>query len=566
MTLRLADRRIRLLVALFTAIFAVALGRSVWLQAVEGRSLEGLASRQQRETVIVPARRGTVFDRQGVQLAIGEQATTVYANPRHIANPEAVAPVVARDLDLEVNDVLAALADRSRGFVYLGRKSDPDRARTLERRRLVGIGFLPEEERTYPQMRVAASVVGYAGVDNEGLAGLELEYDRVLAGTTGEQTIVHDPEGLVLDVIETRSVEDGSDLTLTIDNRLQARVEQILRRTRATWGAKGATAIVLDPRTGGILAMAAEPGFDANEYGEAYGESPDTVRNRTVTDTYEPGSTLKVVTVAAALEEGLVTPSTTFTLPPVLQVADREISDAEERDWEVMTVSEILSRSSNVGAVTLAQLVQKRRLSRWITRFGFGRLTGIDYPGESRGIVPVPRAWTGSTIGTLPIGHGIAVTPIQMASAYGALANGGEWVEPHLVSRIGGEPVPEPKRREVVSRSTARRLTAMMKEVVEAGTGVNASVPGYSVAGKTGTAAKPDESGGYSDTRYVASFVGFAPAGAPRLVVLVTVDEPRSEIWGGTVAAPAFREIARFALEYLEVPPDRPETLATTTG
>jgi cell division protein FtsI (penicillin-binding protein 3) len=273
-------------------------------------------------------------------------------------------------------------------------------------------------------------------------------------------------------------------------------------------------------------------------------------RNRAVTDTYEPGSTLKVVTVAGALSEGLVTPSTKFSLAPQIQVADRVIHEAHRDQTERMTVAEILSRSSNVGTITLAEQLGRSRLERWLARFGFGKRTGIDFPGETRGILP--SYWSGSTIGTLPIGHGIAVTPVQMAAAYAAVANGGVWLRPSLVADRPRE------RRRVISRRVADQLMSMLRDVVIEGTGTEAEVEGYQVAGKTGTAAKPEPSGGYSHSRYVASFVGVVPASAPKLVVLVTVDEPRGAIWGGVVAAPAFQEIARFALQYLEIAPDGP--------
>jgi cell division protein FtsI/penicillin-binding protein 2 len=299
--------------------------------------------------------------------------------------------------------------------------------------------------------------------------------------------------------------------------------------------------------------MGVEPGFDANAYGQ---QPTDVVRNRAVTDTYEPGSTFKVVTVAGALEEGLVNPSTAFTLPYSIQVADRVIHDAEERGTERLTVAQILSRSSNVGAITLALSLERSRLAKWIDRFGFGHTTGVDFPGETHGIVLPPEKWTGSTIGNVPIGQGIAVTPIQMAAAYGAIANGGVWLQPHLVGRIEGDRPVQPEERRVLSERTAGQLTRMLRGVVEEGSGTFAQIPGYRVAGKTGTAAKPDADGGYSETRYVASFVGFAPASDPRVVVLVTVDEPRGAIWGGTVAAPVFADITQFVLQYLEVPPD----------
>jgi cell division protein FtsI (penicillin-binding protein 3) len=332
----------------------------------------------------------------------------------------------------------------------------------------------------------------------------------------------------------------------------------VLAETTSRWGARSASAVVLDPRTGAILAMAVTPRFNANKFSSV---PPARSRNRAVTDTYEPGSTFKLVTVAAALSEGLVSPGTAFTLPYSIHVADRVIHDSHPRATERMTVAEILARSSNVGTITLAQLLGEGRLAEWIDRFGFGRPTGIDFPGESPGIVLPVEEWSGSTIGNVPIGQGIAVTPVQLASAYAAIANGGVWVQPHLVDRVAGRTPAPVGRRRIVSRPVAATLVSMLRGVVnEDGTGLAAAVPGYEVAGKTGTAAKPDPRGGYSTSAYVASFVGFVPASRPRLVILVTVDEPRGAIWGGVVAAPAFQEMARFALQYLEVPPDAPLT------
>jgi cell division protein FtsI (penicillin-binding protein 3) len=298
-----------------------------------------------------------------------------------------------------------------------------------------------------------------------------------------------------------------------------------------------------------------QPGYDANRYPSA---PRDLQRNRAVTDTYEPGSTYKLITVAAALSEGLVSPSTRFTLPYTIEVADRVIHDAEERDTVNYSVAQILAHSSNVGAITLAERVGKTRLSQWISRFGFGHTTGVDFPGESPGIVLPPDKWSGSTIGNVPIGQGIAVTPVQMAAAYAAIANKGIWSRPHLVDHVAGGGRPSLHRHRMVSTRVAAEIMAMLKDVVAEGTGQFAAIPGYQVAGKTGTAQKPDSHGGYATDRYVASFVGIVPASRPRLVVLVTVDEPRGAIWGGVVAAPAFQQLARFDLQYLEVQPDAP--------
>jgi cell division protein FtsI (penicillin-binding protein 3) len=549
---RAANRRIRLLVAVFAAVFVVAFLRIGWLQAVKAHALDQLATSQHRVEMTLPAHRGTIYDRLGVELAIGQRAVTVYANPKQIREPALVAQAAAQDLGLDAAELLPLLSDRSRGFVYVQRQADPERAAALERRGIVGLGFYTEERRTYPQRGVAAEVVGYAGVDNRGLAGLELQLERVLRGRDGTKTIVKDPFGRTLDVVDSDARRDGRDVWLTIDHSIQGQVERVLDETREEWSAKAASAVVMDPRTGDVLALAVEPGFDANRFPRVARENQ---RNRAVTDTYEPGSTFKIVTVSGALESGIVSPTTSFTLPYSLQVADRVIHDAVKRGTQTMTVAQILSQSSNVGVITLAFQLQQTRLSEWIERFGFGRPTGIDFPGETKGIVLPPEKWSGSTIGNVPIGQGIAVTPLQMAAAYSVIANGGTWIQPHLLDRVEGGKVAPPKRRRVVSRQTARDVRHMLRDVVEEGSGTAAQVPGYRIAGKTGTAAKPDETGGYSDNRYVASFVGFVPATKPRLVILVTVDEPRGAIWGGTVAAPAFAEIAKFALQYLEVPP-----------
>jgi cell division protein FtsI (penicillin-binding protein 3) len=542
---RLPNRRIRLLLVFFVLAFLGTFGRAVWLQAVQAQPLDRLARGQHHATIEVPAARGSLLDRKGVELAIGKQAITVYANPRHVADPRATAIAAGRALHIDPDRLYPKLVDRSRGFVYIARKADPERAEALKALDLTGLGFYPEERRVYPLGTTAAHVLGFAGLDNRGLSGLELALDKTLAGRNGRQTIVRDPFGRTLDVLSSVAPVEGRNVRLTLDDTLQANAQSVLLRTVRQWGAKAATAVVLDPRTGEVLAMASEPGFDANRFSET---DRDTQRNRAVTDTYEPGSTLKVVTVAAALSEGLVAPSTPFSLEPSIRVADRVIHEAHRTRTERMTVAEILSRSSNVGTITLAELLGRSRLETWIERFGFGKKTGIDFPGETSGILPF--YWSGSTIGTLPIGHGIAVTPVQMAAAYAAIANGGVWLRPRIVADHPS------KRRRVMSKPVADQLMSMLRDVVIEGTGTEAEVEGYQVAGKTGTAAKPDPRGGYSKSRYVASFVGVVPASAPRLVVLVTVDEPRGAIWGGVVAAPAFQQIAHFALQYLEIPPD----------
>jgi cell division protein FtsI/penicillin-binding protein 2 len=551
-----ANRRIRLLLAVFVVVFAATLARATWLQGVKAASLGRTAERQHRESIPIPAGRGTIFDRTGVQLAIGEQTTTVYADPREVVEPRKIAVAAHELLGVDANALYPQLLRRQNRFVYIERFADPKAAAAFLKKGFTGVNSYPEEKRAYPQGSVAAQMVGYAGTDNKGLAGLEVEYDEKLSGKPGEQTIVRDPFGRAIDVISSTAEREGADVFTTIDHTIQSNAEAVLRQTVSHWGARSATAVVLDPRTGAVLAMAQAPGYDANRANR----TPLALqRNRAVTDTYEPGSTFKLVTIAGSLSEHIVTPGTTFRLPYSIHVADRVVHDAEPRPTETMSVATILSHSSNVGAVTIAEKLGAPLLMEWIKRFGFGKTTGLDFPGESAGQVLPLEHWYGSTIGNVPIGQGIAVTPIQMASAYAAIANGGVWVQPHLVDRVGGRVLRHFKRRRIVSPTVDAQLKAMLTNVVDehGATGNAAAIQGYTVAGKTGTAQKPGPHG-YTTGKYVASFVGMVPVSKPRLVVLVTVDEPHGGIFGGEVAAPAFAQIAKFDLQYLNIAPDVP--------
>ncbi len=556
---RRANRRIHLLLAVFGILFAVTLGRAAYLQVVRGSSYEALAAQQHVETIELPAGRGTIFDRTGKPLAIGEQATTVYADPRHIVNPQRVAVVAGKTLGLDPNELYPLLRDRSRGFVYLQRKADPIKAAKLERKDVPGLGFYDEERRSYPQRSVASHLLGYAGTDNRGLEGLERALDKQLAGRAGSEAVIRDPFGRAIDVVTSSPERQGRNVVLTLDHQIQATAERMLVDAVRRWGARGATAIVLDPRTGAVLALANAPTFDANRFADA---APDARRNRAVTDMYEPGSTFKIVTIAGALEDRVVTPTTSFVLAPTIRVADRTIHEAHGRSTRRMTVRQILYESSNVGTITVAERLGAGGLASWIERFGFGKQTGLGYLGESPGLVLPLDEWSGSTIGTVPIGQGIAVTPLQMVSAYGAIGNGGVLEKPYIVAKVGGRKVKTSAGRRIVSKRTANSMMSMFRDVVVEGTGSEAAIPGYTVAGKTGTAQKP-ENGRYA-SKYVASFVGLVPARKPQLAILVMVDEPHGAIWGGVVAAPIFRDLARFSLQYLEVAPDAPETKSSS--
>ena len=397
-------------------------------------------------------------------------------------------------------------------------------------------------------------MIGAVGDENEGLTGLEQSQDATLGGDNGEQEVVHDARGAPIrfDTITQASV--GDDVRLTIDAAIQDVAEDAIASAGENYSAAGASAVVMDPDTGDVLAMANWPGFDPTELDEA---SPEQLANRTTGFTYEPGSTFKAFTVASALEEGLVTPNTSFYLPSTIQVADREIEEAHERPPIDATVAEILAQSSNVGAVTIGMEVGAEKFDGWIRRFGFGEPTGVAFPGEEQGIVLNLDDYSGSTMGNLPIGQGLSVTPMQMAAGYSAIANGGVLRTPRLIAEAGGERrAPDAEGTRVLSPETAAQVRSMLEGVLAAGgTASEVEVPGYELAGKTGTAEKAVD-GGYSETEFVASFVGFAPAKDPELLVAVMVDEPLYEHSGGAVAAPVFGEIAEFALPYLGIAPE----------
>lgn len=548
--MRTIERRIGLLFAGFLLCFLVIAGRAFWLQGVQGAKLASEAAYQQTDVVTVPGLRGSVLDRFGNPLAVSEDAKTIYATPYQVKRPRQAAAKLASILGLEEGDVLKSLTEDS-GFAYVARKVDVPSAARVARLELPGIGELPDSRRTYPQGDLAAQAIGAVGEENQGLTGLEMGEDPVLRGTDGERRIVNDALGEPIRMETVQEASDGEDLRLTLDPAIQKETEQALGEVGEAYAPKGATAIVMNPRNSQLLAIANWPPVDPSDLENA---DPEDLINRATGFTYEPGSTFKAFTVSAALEEGLVTPETTFTLEPQLHVADRIIEDAEARPTVTLSVAEILSHSSNVGAATIGLMLGGEKFSRWIDRFGFGRPTGVQFPAEEQGIVPPLDEYSGSTMGNLPIGQGLAVTPMQMIAGYAAIANGGILRPPQLVEKIGEEPVSEPRGHRVISPTVAEQVRTMLEGVLApGGTASEVSVPGYTLAGKTGT-AQVAENGAYSETKFVASFIGFAPAQDPRLLVAVVVDEPQGEIYGGSVAAPAFGKIAAFALPYLGVP------------
>jgi cell division protein FtsI/penicillin-binding protein 2 len=539
------ERRIGALFAVFLALLLLAALRSAWLGTVDAKDLKGRAVAQQVEDVTVAARRGTITDRNGVELAVSETSITVFADPRIVKDPGGTASQLAPFVGRSYQDLLTKLSDRSKGFVYLARKLPLSKGVLVEKLKIAGIGTTEEPRRVYPQGTLAGQLLGSVGVDNYGLSGIEQHLEEKLHGKDGKRRIVNDALGQPVSIVDSKRSEAGEDVQLTIDANIQERVEAVLAGVGQTYQPKGATALVLDPRNGSILALANWPPVDPSKPG-----APSYLtQDRSVQSNYEPGSTFKPFTVAGALEEKLITPETEFDLPVALNVADRTITDAHERGPESLTVAQILAQSSNIGAVMIGQRLGVRRFDKWVRRFGFGSSTGIDLPGEQAGIVLKPEDYSGSSIGNLPIGQGIAVTPMQMATGYQAIANGGVIHRPHVVQ---GDSAPS---RRVISRRTSEQVSRMLEGVLSAGgTAEEAQVDGYTLAGKTGTAEKAIP-GGYSKTDFIASFIGFAPALNPRLLVTVMVDTPRGSYYGGTVAAPAFEKIVSFALPYLRIPP-----------
>jgi cell division protein FtsI (penicillin-binding protein 3) len=550
--MRTIERRIGLLFAGFLLCFLAIAGRAFWLQGVQGAKLASEAAYQQTAVVTVPGLRGSVLDRYGNPLAVSEDAKTIYATPYQVKRPREDAAKLAPILGLEEGEVLKSLTEES-GFSYVAKKVALPAAARVDRLELAGIGELPDSRRTYPQGDLAAQTIGAVGSENEGLTGLEVGEESVLRGEDGERRVINDALGEPIRLETVKEAHDGEDVRLTLDPAIEQKTEEVLAEVGETYAPQGATAIVMDPRNSQILAMANWPAVDPTDL---EGASPEDLMNRATGFTYEPGSTFKAFTVSAALEEKLVTPETTFTLPPKLHVADRVIEDAEPRPTVTLSVAEILSHSSNVGAATIGLELGSEKFSRWIDRFGFGRPTGVQFPAEEQGIVPKLDEYSGSTMGNLPMGQGLSVTPIQIATAYAAIANGGILRPPRLVVSAGGARVPEAGGHRVLSRANAAKLRRMLEGVLApGGTASEVSVPGYALAGKTGTAQKV-VNGTYSDTQFVASFVGFAPASDPKLLAAIVVDDPtQGSYYGGTVAAPAFGQIAQFALPYLGIAP-----------
>ncbi|HUA06207.1 MAG TPA: penicillin-binding protein 2 [Solirubrobacteraceae bacterium] len=541
------DRRIGILFIGFVVFLGLALARAAYLGSVQAGSLERAAATQQVSNIVVPAPRGQITDRDGAELAISESADDIVADPYLIKNPVSASAELASQLAMPQLSVLKLLTKPHTGFVYLAHLLPSAQATAISNLHIAGISLVPQTRRVYPRGDEAAQVVGSVHLDGDGSSGIEFQYDRALEGTNGVRRIVSDARGQPISIDDLRPTVPGKTVALTIDSGLQQEVERVLAEVGAEYSPHGATAIAVNPSTGAILALANWP---ASANG-----SPAAAEDQAIGLNYEPGSTFKAITVAGALQDGLVTPDTQFDIPPVLQFADRQIHDAEYHGYETLNVANILKVSSNIGADLIGMRLGKQRFDYWVHRFGFGQPTGVDLPGEQSGIVLHWWNYSGSSMANLPFGQGESVTPMQMVAAYSAIANGGILRAPHVVQSVGGKPTPTPAGRQIISPTTASELRDMLRGVfADGGTASGAAIDGYDMAGKTGTANIAVD-GHYSDSAYVASFIGMVPTDHPRLVVAVVVNQPHGSIFGGSVAAPAFQQIAGWAVPYLGIPP-----------
>ena len=554
------ENRLRLGLArvLFALIFMVVAGRAFQLQVLQGDKLKRLGERQHLKEWIVLPKRGTVLDRGSEPLALSLEAQSVYARPRRIHQPEAVARSLANILNLSLAEVKQKLLS-DKPFVWIKRQISPVEADQIQALNVDGLGMFYEPRRYYPQGQLAGQVIGFVSRDSEGLEGLELQYNNYIRGETGSSIIERDALGrrVLAQGVEGLRIPPGGDVHLTIDTSIQHLAEKELEATIIKNRAKAGVAIVVEPFTGEVLALANYPSFDPNNFSK---ESAQQRRNRAIADSFEPGSIFKTILAAGALEEGVVGKEDLFYCEMgKYAFGGKIIHDTHPNGW--LPFYKILQVSSNIGFTKVAEKLKKDRYFRYIEKFGFGQITGIDMPGEIPGLLRRPESWSAVDLATHAFGQGISVTPMQMVMAYAAVANGGFLMRPYVVSRVmspNGDVLVQNQPhvvRRVISEKTSHLLASMLKEVTsEGGTGTMANIEGFDVAGKTGTAQKADLAhGGYAAKKRVASFVGFVPANDPRLVALVLVDEPEVNVYGGIVAAPAFRDIARGALRHLAV-------------
>lgn len=561
-----------LTVAGFFCLFAAGIAvRLFHLQIVSYEKLLAQSKKQHNSSVSIHYGRGTIFDRNLNELARNIEVQSVYVNPQEILDPKTTAQKIADALNKNPDEVYKLIRS-DRHFVWIKRKCSLKEAEKLRRMNLPGVGFVSEQKRFYPKRQLAASVTGFVGMDNQGLAGIEHYHHKILKGTTVRQVMAKDARGRLIGNFDeyARLKNKSHDVVLTIDEVIQFITEYQLKKQMEKYRAKAGIAVVMDPFTGEIYSLVTLPGYNPNNY---LAFPRETWKNAGVTNSYEPGSIFKPIVASAALDSGLARPNDIFFCENgMLQIGKARIGEAANHKFGWLSLHNIITQSSNIGAVKVAQQLGPTKFYEYIKRFGFGKKMGIDLPGESAGQLKKMKRWSSLSLPSISFGHEIAVTPIQMITAIAAIANGGNLMLPRVTKEIqkNGKTTKtfKPKiLQRVISAESSRQMVEILGDVVKSGTGKNAAVPGFAVAGKTGTAQKYDrETMAYSKDFYLSSFVGFAPARNPKLVILVMIDRPKDEYWGGVVAAPVFREISKQVLRYWNIPSgeERVVTLSRT--
>jgi len=562
--------RTRAMELFFASIFIlfVLVLRLFYLQVIKHDFYLDKSHEQRLRIITLSPDRGDIYDRNGNLLATSISAFSVFAVPSEVKNKSEVAGIISRVLEENRSVVLQKLTS-GKPFVWIIRKIEGPLAKKIKEKKLPGIGLLPEKKRVYPKRKLASQIIGFVGIDNEGRSGIEIAYDRYLKGEEGSLITEKDPRGreiLTSNLRVIKSPTNGMNLTLTIDEPIQYKAETEIRKAVESSHSISGTVIVMDIKSREILALASYPDFDPNDY-QKYKEN--VWYNRAVSDVYEPGSTFKLVTVASAIEEGIISEETKIYCPDVIKLGGRTIRNSHKAKYatKYLSIKEILRESVNTGAAQIALKLGKDKFYKHIKDFGFGDYTGIGLMGESRGILSEPALWNKPDIAMMSFGQSIAVTPVQLISSLTAIADGGRKVKPRLVKKIESDDAnflkifaPE-SRGQAISERTASDMLELCEDTVENGTGRLAKIPGFRVGGKTGTAQKPRPGGlGYMPGHYVASFIGFTPMSAPCIAVLVVLDDPKPVFWGETIASPVFKRVAEYALRRLNVAPDKKES------
>jgi cell division protein FtsI (penicillin-binding protein 3) len=556
--------RIAFMGLFFFLLMAGVCAKAVYLQVFCGSWLSQKAAKQYEKSFVQEGKRGIIFDRNGHEMAVSIEATSVAAHPALILDKRSAAGTLSKILKTDRRNLLKRLNSKQ-SFIWVKRQVTPKELAAVETLQMEGIGFIPEYSRFYPNKSLAAQVIGFTGVDNNGLEGIEYSYDQVLSGTEKKYIVLKDALGRRFAKDETPedpilgSVHSGNNIVLTLDRNIQYIVESVLEASVSEYAAKSGMAVVMNPNTGAVLALAHYPTFNPNIFNRYH---RDLWRNRAITDPFEPGSTMKIFTTAAALQSGICSPSTIFYCENgAYRIGKNTIHDTHARGW--LSLQQIVKFSSNIGVAKVVEMVGFDTLYHTLKDFGFGEKTGIDCPGETAGALASYKRWSRIDAGTIAFGQGISVSAIQLITAASALANGGLLMRPYIVQAITNDNGRILKRTEplIVKQAASREIAEIVKRIMqtvitEGGTGEKAFLDGYTVSGKTGTAQKIDQNGTYAIGKYVSSFLGFAPVKKPQLVVLIVIDEPERAHYGGTVAAPAFRRILHQALPYLNIPPE----------